>query len=426
MEKKFQKKNTIKSHIFNKISSIKENKTNYQYRQVVQKLKKFSSKFNGFIDYIQKSIENDIIKTGRFSHKANNRKKSNLLITNIDKYKMNNSLRIFPKTKNPFDVAKKQKIIKDIYKPKMLEFLLGGKNKKKIINYRQNSSLRKGQSNLNNSMILSNTVRKSPNIFKTRNLSGPCSKINDEKNNNSAIYLLNKHNNYKNKNIKNCTIIHPESATISKSISEYNYKLNKSKKNKSPNNSKNLSISLYKNKQTHFSNYKNQLKPEYLMNFVKKLNKIKQTYENDFEINMSKQTKKLLKIAEDEINMKDPSYHQREIFKNVLYKKKTIKFIRKMRAEKKAKVKCYGPGNINNEIYMREKHANLVRFCDYICNIKDDKFYEYRRFLNEFYPNITKKVFKEKYQIPEKNMVYEQRCNKNQHIIERLLLLMQK
>ena len=44
---------------------------------------------------------------------------------------MNNSLRIFPKTQNPFDVAKKQKIIKDIYKPKMLEFLLGGKNKKK-------------------------------------------------------------------------------------------------------------------------------------------------------------------------------------------------------------------------------------------------------------------------------------------------------
>ena len=420
MEKRFQKKSKINRNIFNKIDFIKGNKINYRYRDVVQRLKKFSARFNHFIDYIENSLENDLLRTGRFSHKPNNKKKSKLLISNVDKYNTNNSLRIFSKTKNSFNFPQKQKIIKNIYKPKMIEF-----NKKKKINYYQKSLNKKIPSNLNNSMILSNTERKTPNNLKTKNLSVSCSKIFEG--NNSSKYKLNNYYYFKNKNIKNSRKIRPETVTNTKSIEEYNNKLSKSRKNKSLNNSKNLSLSLYKNKQNFFENYKNKLKPEYLTNFVKKSNKIKKSYENDFEVNMTKQTKDLLKIAEDEINMKDPDYHLRQIFKNVLHVKKTVKFIKKMRAEKKTRVQYFGPGNINNESYIRTKHANLVRFCDSICHMKDDKFYEYRQLLNDdIYPNLSKQVFKEKYQIEEKDMVYEKKCSENQHKINRLFALMQK
>ena len=423
MEKKFQKKSIYNRNIFNKIEFIKGNRINYHYRDVVQKLKKFSSRFNYFIDYIENSLENNLLRTGRFSNKSNNKKKSNLLLINTVKYITNNSLRIFSKPKNnSFNFPQKENT-KNIYKPKIAEFKSNRKNNNKIINYYQKSLFKKAPNILNNSMILSNTERKKPNILKTKNLSVSCSKINEG--NNSSKYLLNNYY-FKNKNIKNSRKIRPETVTNTKSIEEYNNRLNKSKNNKSSNNSKNLSLSLYKKKQKFFSNYKNKLKPEYLMNFVKKSDKIKQSYENDLEVNMTKQTRDLLKIAEDEIKMNDPDYHQKQIFKNILHVKKTLKFIRKMRAEKKTKVQYFGPGNINNESFIRTKHANLVRFCDSICHMKDDKFYEYRQLLNDLYPNLTKQVFKEKYQVQEKDMVYEKKCNENRHKIDRLFALMDK
>jgi len=270
MEKKFQKKSANNRNIFNKIDFIKGNRINYHYRDVVQKLKKFSSRFNYFIDYIENSLENDLIRTGRFSHKSNTKKKSDLLLANTDKNSINNSLRIFSKSKNSFNIPQKENI-KNIYKPKIVEFMLNKKNNKKIINYYQKSLSKKAPNKLNNSMILSNTERKTPNILKTKNLS--VSKINEG--NNSSKYLLNKYYYFKNKNIKNSRKIRPETVTNTKSIDEYNNKLSKSKKNKSSNNSKILSLSLNKNKQKFFSNYKNKLKPEYLMNFVKKSDKIK-------------------------------------------------------------------------------------------------------------------------------------------------------
>ena len=124
--------------------------------------------------------------------------------------------------------------------------------------------------------------------------------------------------------------------------------------------------------------------------------------------------------------MKDPEYHQKQIFKNILYVKKTLKYVRKMRNEHKVKVKYSGIGNTNNESIMRKKNANLLRFCDNICHMTDDKFYRFSKVLNEIYPTLTKEVFKEKYQVSEKNYVNEMRCNENLLKIERLFLAMQK
>ena len=56
----------------------------------------------------------------------------------------------------------------------------------------------------------------------------------------------------------------------------------------------------------------------------------------------------------------------------------------------------------------------------------DDKFYRFSKVLNEIYPTLTKEVFKEKYQVSEKNYVNEMRCNENLLKIERLFLAMQK
>ena len=162
------------------------------------------------------------------------------------------------------------------------------------------------------------------------------------------------------------------------------------------------------------------------MKFVKKSKKIQSSYKKDFDVYLPKKTQSLLKTAEDEINMKDPDFYHRQIFKNVLEVKKTLRFVRRMRAENKTRVKYYGPGNVNNESLMRTKNANLIRFCDSIIHMKDDKFYKYRTFLNEYYPTLTKETFKQKYQISEKDDVYLRKCNENQLKIDRLFAIMQK
>ena len=58
--------------------------------------------------------------------------------------------------------------------------------------------------------------------------------------------------------------------------------------------------------------------------------------------------------------------------------------------------------------------------------MKDDKFYVYRKVLNEMYPNLSKGAFKQKYQISEKDYVNLRKCNENQLKIDRLFAIMQK
>ena len=53
------------------------------------------------------------------------------------------------------------------------------------------------------------------------------------------------------------------------------------------------------------------------------------------------------------------------------YNKKKENNTNKMREEIKCKVEYFGPSNLDNKVYIRKKNANLIRFSDAICHIKD-------------------------------------------------------
>jgi hypothetical protein len=429
MEKKSKKNNIIYRNVFNNINFVKGTKINYHYMDAMHKLNNFSNKVNNFIDYVEKSIEKDMALSGRFNKNIfrtlmNQKKNFNGLGDKTNKFNSNRSLRLVTKLKPnkmnySLEIPTKKRIINNLARTK------SNKNIKEINNYQQKgySILRKGPNPLNhlsNSTIINNS-RKFTNLFKTRNESVSNSKLNSgSKSSKNGIYNFNF---FHNKNSKN---IRPQSATMTNSINEYNYKPTISK-NKSQNISKkNISLSLYRPKKHYFSNYKNILKPEILMKFIKSSKKMKKSYQKDLEVNMNSKTKKLLKLAENEINMKDPDFYHKQIFKNVLQIKKTMKAVQRMRAEHKTKVRYFGPGNINNESLMRTKNAKIVKFCDSITLLKDDKFYEYRKVLNEMYPNLSKGAFKQKYQISEKDEIYEKKLNDNKLKIDRLFALIQK
>ena len=431
MEKKSKKNNIIYRNVFNNINFVKGTKINYLYMDAMHKLTNFSHKVNNFIDYVEKSIEKDMAISGRFNKNIfrtlmNQKKNFNGLGDKTDKINSNRSLRLVTKLKTKtnkmnysLEIPTKKRIINNLFRTK------SNKNIKEINNYQQKgySILRKDPNTLNhvsNSTIIKNS-RKFTNLIKTRNGSVSNSKLNSgSKSSKNGIY---NYNFFHNKNSKNNR---PQSATMTNSINEYNYKPINSK-NKSQNLSKKyISLSLYRPKKDYFSSYKNILKPEILMKFIKNSKKMKKSYQKDLEVNMNSKTKKLLKIAENEINMKDPDFYHKQIFKNVLQVKKTMKAVQRMRDEHKTKVRYFGPGNINNESLMRTKNAKIVNFCDSITLMKDDKFYEYRKVLNKMYPNLSKGVFKQKYQISEKDEIYEKKCNDNKLKIDRLFALIQK
>lgn len=435
MEKKLKRKNSLNRNIFNKLNFVKGTKINYNYRNVVNKLDNFSNRFSQFIEYLENSIENDMNFTGRKLQKKLGsiilaQKFGDILKNRGQKIHSNRSLILNPKNKNKmnfsFLIPRKKKQIKNILGKKETNNINNEERKENKLNiYHQKaySSLRKGPTHLNNSATLNNK-KKFTNFFQTKNLSVSNPKINSGIS--SAKNGINQYNYIPNKNKKNTRIIRAQSAMTSNSGNEYNNNRINKTKNKSSNMSKNLSLSLYKTNKNIFSSYKDVLKPELLMKFVKKSKKIQSSYKKDFDVYLPKKTQSLLKTAEDEINMKDPDFYHRQIFKNVLEVKKTVRFVRRMRAENKTRVKYYGPGNVNNESLMRTKNANLIRFCDSIIHMKDDKFYKYRTFLNEYYPTLTKETFKQKYQISEKDDVYLRKCNENQLKIDRLFAIMQK
>lgn len=419
------KKNLLNRNIFNKLNSIKGTRVNNNYRRIVNKLAKFSNNISQFIDYVENSIENDMNATKRITQRnllSFINAKKNKTGNNSQRIKSNRSAKFNSINKrNKFDLSleiPKKKVIKAILDNQESKNSILEENKSNIFlkKYHQKSYtlLRKGPNQLSNSVILNNK-RNLNNFFKTRNISVSNSTTNRFNPNNYYIYNKNKKNQ---KNFKK-----PQSATSTISINNYNYKKNKSK---TQNLSKNLSISLYRSNKNYFSNYKNILKPELLTKFVKKAKKIQNSYKKDLVMNLTNKNKKLLKIAEEELNMNVPELHHRELFKNDLQVKKTVRNVRKMRAENKTKVKYFGPGNINNESIIRTKNANLIRFCDSICHMKDDKFYMYRKVLKELYPNLIKGAMKQKYQISEKDDIYRMKCKENKLKIDRLFAVLQK
>ena len=431
--------------VFKKLNYIKDNRIKYDYRNICKRINKLSNNLNNFIDSIQGSIENNMSLTNRLPNKKlytlidynnstinkNERIKTNRTFQFKKQQNKNNSIRI---CENKKILKLNNHNINKIQSSKSQSQILENNKSTNIIKTHHKkyySITKKGLNHFNNSILANSSKPKLNNFYKTRIYSCPQYPNNKNNNNKNMYNSIFSKNKSKKKIINNLSIYkknkltRPQSET--KTIYEYNNILNKSNtnNNKSNNASKNLSLSLYRTNFKYFDNYL-QLNPKLLNKFVKNSNNIKNSYEKDLTINMSHKTKKLLNIAKSEIDMKNPQYHQRQIFQNVLQVQKTLKAVRKMRNEEKTKVKYYGPGNINNESLMRKKNANLIKFCDSIIHMKDDKFFSYHKYLEKLYPELTKEVFKEKYQISEKDNVNERKCNENLLKIQRLFSLIEK
>ena len=414
MENKESNINALYRNVFKKINILKEYQIINKNKEVRNRLNKLSNRFNNFLDYIDYSIVNDMLTKGghsknKFLTMINSRKNLYNKKSDSDNSIKPNSLTKRNKTNFSLEISKNKILNKNKINKNIL--LFGNRNNKEI-NYHQKSclTLRKGPERLKSSIVL-NDLKKDLKYIKKRNISAS----------NSAIYstINNNLNNNDNKNARKI-IINKE--TLANTINEYNYKGNK--KN-NMNISKNLSFSLNnKTNRNYFWNYKETLRPDILTKFVKNSKEIEKSFKNDLDINMKKKTKKLLKLAKKEINLKDPNYHQKRVFKNVLQVKKTIRAVKRIRNEKIIKVKYHGPGNINNETFIRKKNANLMKFFDVIAHMKDDKFYIYNKVINDYYPNLVQKAIKEKYQSSEKKQVksfYQTKSNENSFKIEQLL-----
>lgn len=430
MEKKISRRKTSYRNIFKKINLIKENQILHTRRDVRTRLNKISNKF----DILMKYIDNTFLdESSKKKYSKNNNyltilnKKKNL----TQKFDSDYSSKPVSETRSnkinfSLAMSKNKNVTKN--KNKMNEknyIIFGFKNNKEINNYTRRSCL---------------TLRKGSGLLKSSS-----SSILDESKKDSikdtmkdSIFFKNRNDRDISSSQPNINIIKKNSKkiisqieTIPNTIYAYDDKENKNKKI-NLNKIKNLSFSLNnKNNKNYFSHYKGTLKPDILLKFLNYSKEVEKSFKDNLEVNMNKKTKKLLKIAQNEIKLKDPNYNQKNVFRNILQVKKTIKQAKRMRNENKIKVKYSGPGNINNEIYIRKKNGNLLRFFEMISQMKDDNFYTYRKVLNDFYPTLSQKAIKEKYQPQEKNVInnfdiYESKCNENSLKINQLLTFIQK
>ena len=430
MEKKINRRKTSYRNIFKKINLIKENQILHTRRDVRTRLNKISNKF----DILMKYIDNTFLdESSKKKYSKNNNyltilnKKKNL----TQKFDSDYSSKPVSETRSnkinfSLAMSKNKNVTKN--KNKMNEknyIIFGFKNNKEINNYTRRSCL---------------TLRKGSGLLKSSS-----SSILDESKKDSikdtmkdSIFFKNRNDRDISSSQPNINIIKKNSKkivsqieTIPNIIYAYDDKENKNKKI-NLNKIKNLSFSLNnKNNKNYFSHYKGTLKPDILLKFLNYSKEVEKSFKDNLEVNMNKKTKKLLKIAQNEIKLKDPNYNQKNVFRNILQVKKTIKQAKRMRNENKIKVKYSGPGNINNEIYIRKKNGNLLRFFEMISQMKDDNFYTYRKVLNDFYPTLSQKAIKEKYQPQEKNVInnfdiYESKCNENSLKINQLLTFIQK
>ena len=430
MEKKINRRKTCYRNIFKKINLIKENQILHTRRDVRTRLNKISNKFDILMKYIDNTFLDESSKK-RYSKNNNyltilNKKKNLTQKCDSDYSSKPVSETRLNKINFSLAMSKNKNVTKN--KNKMNEknyIIFGFKNNKEINNYTRRSCL---------------TLRKGSGLLKSSS-----SSILDESKKDSikdtmkdSIFFKNRNDRDISSSQPNINIIKKNSKkiisqieTIPNTIYAYDHKENKNKKI-NLNKIKNLSFSLNnKNNKNYFSHYKGTLRPDILLKFLNYSKEVEKSFKDNLEVNMNKKTKKLLKIAQNEIKLKDPNYNQKNVFRNILQVKKTIKQAKRMRNENKIKVKYSGPGNINNEIYIRKKNGNLLRFFEMISQMKDDNFYTYRKVLNDFYPTLSQMAIKEKYQPQEKNVInnfdiYESKCNENSLKINQLLTFIQK
>ena len=433
MENNSEPKQEKNKFIFANLNFVKNNKINYNYKQCISKMKNVTDKLENLIDIIDSSIGKISKKHKRrrhFNFESQNRPMSAKIIRKQDKiiFKENPKTKIVNSTKNiSVNESKKKK-----YKLKASVSMILDKRKGFNENYYKKVFHSKYGSNTQNCSIIVGSISQKRRKINTYHLKNESSTTNGIFNGNAST---NKANNssmitayYPNYNIIKSK--RPQSATINRSsIKNYNYKTHNFRSVSSCNSSKNVSNSHYRTFTNFYFENVNyyKLRSKYLMDFLQNSKEIKHSYKEDLKNTiMNKKTRDLMKIAKKEIKMKDPEYHKKQIFKNFIRVKNALKYVQKMRDEQKYNMDYYGPGNINNKGYIRKKNANLIRFCDQICQMKDEKFYLYHKLLRELYPNLLKNAVKIKYKMSEREKIDEKKIEKNEKKINKLISFLKK
>jgi hypothetical protein len=221
--------------------------------------------------------------------------------------------------------------------------------------------------------------------------------------------------------------LRPQTVKSTHSIDDYFQKNNKY--SSYTNTSRYFSNSLYRtntNLVIDNGNYK-KLKPKFLKQLLKNSKNIKKSYKKELNnVYLLRKTRELMSIVEKEIKMKEPEYYKKILFNNIINVKKTVEIANKMREELRYRINTNCPGNENNKVYMRKNNANLIRFSDAICHMKDINFYKYRKILKDIYPKLSKNVFKNRYEISPKNLVNKKRMQDNEMKINKLISKLHK
>jgi len=461
MENELEDKESNKHNIFSTINFVKNNKINYNYFDCIHQIKNVSNNLENFIEHIDDSILKDfsLSKKDYLDDKFN---KNDFIINDMKRRPFSvkyarKSNRLFRNKSVEINKEKKKKFVNSLinsnirnsdskymkkkYKLKSSESINqnNSNNKIKEYQYKQYNSIIYGthNNNKNDSNIIRNQYeRRAKKLFSN--------KINNESQNESINKSRNKKNSTNNstKMINNYSSLmqyrpksamskkkRPQSATTyGRTLNEYAHKRPKGKYKycSSCNSSKNYSRSLYKTQISPYFDNKEyiKLKPNYLMEMLNKSKRLKKSYKNELKIShIKKDTEKLMNIAKKELEMKSPDYQKKNIFKNLIKIKKTISYAQKMRDDEKHQIEYFGPGNIDNKVYIRKKNADLIRFCDAICHMKDEQFYMYKKLLSELYPNLIKNAIKIKFTIPKKGIVNEKKMKENEEKINRLISL---
>lgn len=436
MENKEEKKSKNRT-VFSNLNFVKNNKINYNYLQCINKMNNVTNKLENLIDIIDNSIGKDKSKRFRRTKFSENQKRP------ISAQIIRKPNKIFSRKESKKDIFNSSLVIinddnyaknkKKKYKLKTSKSMILNKSKKFIENnFRKINFYKYGSNTQNSSTIIGKIPQKKERILNVNKFNFGSSIVHKAFNSNTSTNKINNSSMitvcyphyYTTKNKR------PQSATINRSsLKRYTFNKNNYKNISSYNSSKNFSHSRLRTlTNIYFENINySKLKPRYLMNFLHDSNNLKNSYKKDLrDIHMKKQTQDMMKIAKKEIDMKDPEYHKKQIFKNIIKVKKTLKYVKKMRHEQKYNMEYYGPGNINNKGYIRKKNANLIRFCDQICHMKDEKFYMYQKLLNELYPNLLKNAVKIKYKMSERDPINEEKMEENLKKIYKLIAIIKK
>ena len=436
MENKEEKKSKNRT-VFSNLNFVKNNKINYNYLQCINKMNNVTNKLENLIDIIDNSIGKDKSKRFRRTKFSENQKRP------ISAQIIRKPNKIFSRKESKKDIFNSSLVIinddnyaknkKKKYKLKTSKSMILNKSKKFIENnFRKINFYKYGSNTQNSSTIIGKIPQKKERILNVNKFNFGSSIVHKAFNSNTSTNKINNSSMitvcypryYTTKNKR------PQSATINRSsLKRYTFNKNNYKNISSYNSSKNFSHSRLRTlTNIYFENINySKLKPRYLMNFLHDSNNLKNSYKKDLrDIHMKKQTQDMMKIAKKEIDMKDPEYHKKQIFKNIIKVKKTLKYVKKMRHEQKYNMEYYGPGNINNKGYIRKKNANLIRFCDQICHMKDEKFYMYQKLLNELYPNLSKNAVKIKYKMSERDPINEEKMEENLKKIYKLIAIIKK